>query len=593
VRILLTLIQRPTTNSRLQFLCVLDSGTLIRVVLVATTTMAPNNKKKSSSKKKSSNNNASRQHGGVAGELEETREFYSKPTEHRKLPTRNPDGVLLKSAVLGVSKPSATAKRFVQAYQLVDCMEANADILGVRYGARGDDTRVDDVNIGELKNDVIYMKQCVSLIQALSLTDFRTSISGVIFQNFPLPTCWCQFTTLAPMEGKDSQIQLGKLDAKSFVVLLASAISLAMTTSPRYALPILHELRMQAESNFAEIEWENLESIQVESVATKPNETSLRFALSMVGIKMARQLYRQREERQYNPNVKPVSSKFLLNSVETFARDQCKFRPTCGAGYRILGWIAMQSVATRGVNPLEGAAEMLALMKQCFAIADAEDDDLLKAVARIEAAMCIVYGGGGIVEYRDREGQAQRDLRSDNSRMSAQQVGNVTFDSLRVFGATDEIRHACLEYEKRRMSSGVPSTTLGPRERWIIPRWEVLKLWNEAMSAYDSIKRWGHECFVYNEVSGWGLVVDFLQRTEHLEIGHYAMAGVVPGFPVVRDKGKRDDEESYCTGCAFCGKIDCISIMKCSRCKSASYCSRECQKGDWKNHKAVCELLKK
>jgi hypothetical protein len=553
--------------------------------------MPPNNKKKSSNKKKTSKNNASRQHDGVAGELQETRDFYSKPTEHRKLPTRSPDGLLLESAVLGVSNPSATAKRFVQAYQLVDCMQANADILGITYGARGDDTRVDDVLMYELKNDVIYMKQCVSLIQAMYLTDMRTSISGVIFQNFPLPIGWCNFPVLAPLEGKDSKIQLGKLDVESFVVLLASAISLALTTTPHYALRILHELRIQAEGNFPELIWENLESIQVEPIATKPNEASLRFTLSIVGIKMARHLYREREERQIHPGVKPVSTKVLLNSVETFARDQIKFRPTCGAGYRVLGWIAMQSVAKRGVNPLEGAAEMLAIMKQCMAIADTEDDDILKAVARIEAAMCIIYGAEGIVEYRDRQGQAQRDLRSDKSRRE-QQVGVVTFDSLRVFGATDEIRQKCVEYEKRRMSSGVPSTTLEPGERWILPRWEVLKLWNEAMSAYDAIARWGHECFVYSETSGWGLVVNFLQRTEHLEIGVYAQVGVVPGFPVARDTGDRDGE-SLCTGCAFCRKIDCPSVMKCSRCKSASYCSKECQKGDWKDHKAVCELLKR
>lgn len=43
-------------------------------------------------------------------------------------------------------------------------------------------------------------------------------------------------------DGMDSQIRLGKLDAESFVVLLASEISLAMTTALHYALRILHEL---------------------------------------------------------------------------------------------------------------------------------------------------------------------------------------------------------------------------------------------------------------------------------------------------------------------------------------------------------------
>jgi hypothetical protein len=413
--------------------------------------------------------------------------LYCKLTEHRKIPNLTTNVALFKSSVLGASNPSATAKRFVQAYRLVDSMEANADVLGSRYDCKGN-----DLPIGELKKDVIYMKQCVSPIEAMSLTDHRVAVSsiiGEIVKNFPLPSCWCHVITLAPLEGEDSERQLGNLNAESFVVLLATAIVLSMTISPHLALLVLHELRIHAEGNFAELEWEDLEFIPVESIATRPTEASLRFALGMVGVKMARQLYRQREDRKCFPDSKPVSSKVLLDSIETFARDQCKFRPTCGAGYLNLGWIAQQSVAKRGVHPLEGAAEMLTLtlMKHCLAIADADDDDFLRAGARIEAAMCMVLGADGIVGYKvlgDQNGQAQRDMRSDKSR-SVQQLGNVAIAPLRVSGDTDEITFACVEYEKRRMSSGVPTTTQEPGEKLIIPRWEVLKLWNEAMSAYD------------------------------------------------------------------------------------------------------------
>jgi hypothetical protein len=227
---------------------------------------------------------------------------------------------------------------------------------------------------------------------------------------------------------------------------------------------------------------------------------------------------------------------------------------------------------------------MLGLMKQCFVLADTEDDDFLKAGARIEAAMCMVLGADGIVGYNvlgDQQGQAQRDMRSQQSRGGQK--------ALRVFGDTDEIRYACVDYEKRRMSSGVPPTTQEPGETLIIPRWEVLKLWNEAMSAYDSIERWGHECCVYGEGAGWNIVVLFLQRTSHLEVGQYAPAPLDPGIPKVRDKGHG---EAHCPGCAFCGKKD-GSFMKCSRCKAANYCSKECQKGDWKKHKGACKLLAK
>ena len=36
-----------------------------------------------------------------------------------------------------------------------------------------------------------------------------------------------------------------------------------------------------------------------------------------------------------------------------------------------------------------------------------------------------------------------------------------------------------------------------------------------------------------------------------------------------------------------------IKLSKCSVCKIVSYCSKECQKADWKNHKKACKLYVK
>ena len=42
-------------------------------------------------------------------------------------------------------------------------------------------------------------------------------------------------------------------------------------------------------------------------------------------------------------------------------------------------------------------------------------------------------------------------------------------------------------------------------------------------------------------------------------------------------------------GCQMCGKVGADHKV-CGKCKSVVYCSKECQKLDWKKHKTVCIL---
>ncbi|KAG2387734.1 hypothetical protein C9374_001328 [Naegleria lovaniensis] len=50
------------------------------------------------------------------------------------------------------------------------------------------------------------------------------------------------------------------------------------------------------------------------------------------------------------------------------------------------------------------------------------------------------------------------------------------------------------------------------------------------------------------------------------------------------DKKEEQTLSTYC--CKYCGKSD--ALKRCSICKSVFYCSIECQKKDWTNHKATC-----
>ena len=48
--------------------------------------------------------------------------------------------------------------------------------------------------------------------------------------------------------------------------------------------------------------------------------------------------------------------------------------------------------------------------------------------------------------------------------------------------------------------------------------------------------------------------------------------------------------DSWWQACAACGSAD--ATLRCSACKAARYCSKECQKAHWKGHKAVCKQLR-
>jgi hypothetical protein len=45
--------------------------------------------------------------------------------------------------------------------------------------------------------------------------------------------------------------------------------------------------------------------------------------------------------------------------------------------------------------------------------------------------------------------------------------------------------------------------------------------------------------------------------------------------------------------CVRCGEPGATGMLRCSKCKSVRYCSRECQRSDWKQHKERCKEVNK
>ena len=53
-----------------------------------------------------------------------------------------------------------------------------------------------------------------------------------------------------------------------------------------------------------------------------------------------------------------------------------------------------------------------------------------------------------------------------------------------------------------------------------------------------------------------------------------------------RKEARRDEKQSRT--CARCA-IKCVDGKRCARCKSVAYCGKECQAGDWEEHKKTCQ----
>lgn len=81
---------------------------------------------------------------------------------------------------------------------------------------------------------------------------------------------------------------------------------------------------------------------------------------------------------------------------------------------------------------------------------------------------------------------------------------------------------------------------------------------------------------------------DFLEELKNADVGN---------FDPTTEDSKRMHKEllnnmQSPTKCAHCSKISTKALSKCSACKAAGYCNRDCQRANWKTHKQICDSLK-
>ena len=83
-----------------------------------------------------------------------------------------------------------------------------------------------------------------------------------------------------------------------------------------------------------------------------------------------------------------------------------------------------------------------------------------------------------------------------------------------------------------------------------------------------------------------------LRRDASLEetAGKTRNGGVMASHPILGTMGNNQSNLSTCDGC---GK-SCVTerLKQCTNCQGVRYCSRDCQRNDWKNHKKMCARMR-
>ena len=355
----------------------------------------------------------------------------------------------------------------------------------------------------------------------------------------------------------------------------------------RCALRIVHELHTHAACNYDWLDdFEGLKEVKG-SDGRAMTEREVRFCLASVAIKITRAVYRN----GLGPSGVPAyleepepSRKDLLASIEVFSREQIEFGSGCGLGEFNMGWVASQSAAVRHINALEAAADCFEWMTKCYEAADEYGDDFLRSAARIEAAFCLVIGGGGIVGTPGGD-VVERDFRSRDVKIADKTIKRKSkgdgdggfeevrsFDRLVVRADTAAEQKALRDAEIQRVVDGIPDTFLEQGAVLLIEPWEVRRLWNQAIGPFDELAKWNHSHFVYGESQGWQSVVDFLKETKNNAYNQYEACSH-PGFPLVADGGVPEfasgpggsiNINKNVATCVWCGKSG-YDFKRCTR----------------------------
>ena len=370
--------------------------------------------------------------------------------------------------------------------------------------------------------------ECVSLfLEALILTDCRLPLTGELIRGLPRARLVNHCTRESIPHAADREVDASTQFAGVSVdhfLLLLCGAHLANLCG---MTDLCRRLCDELELHLDD-DW-TVDNAELSS------ERGLRFALATIGLKASRRQFRDAVAGK--PRQGPFGSTHddpseMLLRTGHWCKVLALARPNSPVGHYNLGWYATQN----GETP-----EVHGYYTQCMVAADVVEDDIFAAMARIQL--------GGIMTL----GWSPNDFLVGDIRRLAKEI-------------------------KHRL---------------------------------NRLDTWGMTRFVHGETSFEDCLMSWLQKNEDnpdtavISREHLQQQPPTPPPPTRRpsNRGQRnpvsiaissnqaappeDDEEATTYRCDHCFSY-VVAIRRCSQCRVAQYCSRNCQRRAWKQHKKTC-----